>query len=101
MSDERMGFDTPNEGTASNSAQDAAEQNIVESTAEVISETVTTETPAGETKKEEAPSYSYETYSANAGTNDYANEYTNEYTHADAGSATGNGSYQYNGAEHE
>ena len=93
MSDERMGFDTPNEGTASNSAQDAAEQNIVESTAEVISESVTTEAPAGEAAKEEAPTYSYETYSTNTS--------TDEYMHADTGSATGNGSYQYSGANHE
>jgi serine protease Do len=93
MSDERLNFDTSNETVTSNGAQEPVDQNIVESTAEVISESVTTEAPSGEAAKEEAPTYSYETYSTNTS--------TNEYMHADAGSATGNGSYQYSGANHE
>ena len=93
MSDEKLNFDTSNETVTSNGAQEPVDQNIVESTAEVISESVTTEAPSGEAAKEEAPTYSYETYSANTS--------TNEYMHADAGSATGNGSYQYSGANHE
>jgi serine protease Do len=93
MSDEKLNFDTSNETVTSNGAQEPVDQNIVESTAEVISESVTTEAPSGEAAKEEAPTYSYETYSTNTS--------TNEYMHADAGSATGNGSYQYSGANHE
>ena len=93
MSDEKLNFDTSNEKVTSNGAQEPVDQNIVESTAEVISESVTTEAPSGEAAKEEAPTYSYETYSTNTS--------TNEYMHADAGSATGNGSYQYSGANHE
>ena len=93
MSDEQLNFDTSTETVTSNGAQEPVDQNIVESTAEVISESVTTEAPSGEAAKEEAPTYSYETYSTNTS--------TNEYMHADAGSATGNGSYQYSGANHE
>lgn len=93
MSDEKLNFDTSNETVTSNGAQEPVDQNIVESTAEVISESVTTEAPSGEAAKEEAPTYSYETYSTNTS--------TNEYMHADVGSATGNGSYQYSGANHE
>lgn len=93
MSNEKLNFDTSNETVTSNGAQEPVDQNIVESTAEVISESVTTEAPSGEAAKEEAPTYSYETYSTNTS--------TNEYMHADAGSATGNGSYQYSGANHE
>lgn len=97
MDEERLNFNTSAETsdhkTTTDDALNAADQSVVESTAEVISETVTEETPSGEAGKEQTPSYSYETYST--GTS------SSEYTHADAGSATGNGSYQYSGANHE
>ena len=97
MDEERLNFNTSAETsdhkTTTDDALNAADQSVVESTAEVISETVTEETPSGEAGKEQTPSYSSETYST--GTS------SSEYTHADAGSATGNGSYQYSGANHE
>ena len=93
MSEDRLNFDTSNNETNSNSGPETNDQLIVESTAEVINETAAETEPTVEVKKPEAPSYTYETYSSNAG--------SSEYTHADAGSATGNGSYQYSGSNHE
>ena len=93
MSEDRLNFDTSNNETNSNSGPETNDQLIVESTAEVINETAAETEPTVEVKKPEAPSYTYETYSSNAG--------SSEYTHADAGSATGNCSYQYSGSNHE
>ena len=74
MDEERLNFNTSAETsdhkTTTDDALNAADQSVVESTAEVISETVTEETPSGEAGKEQTPSYSYETYSTHMQTRD-------------------------------
>ncbi len=72
-------------------------KNIVDGTAEVVSETA--EEPAyyaGAVRDDAANANLYERYGA-AGSG-YADS---EYAHADTGSATGNGSYQYSSTSHE
>ena len=96
MSDGNWSFDRQ-ENTSSGTGT-SGEQNIVDSTAEVVSETI--EEPvqsAARTENEQtyyrAPdqaSGKYEGYQQSGST--YSDD---EYAHADAGSATGNGSYQY------
>ena len=96
MSDGNWSFDRQ-ENTSSGTGT-SGEQNIVDSTAEVVSETI--EEPvqsAARTENEQtyyrAPdqaSGKYESYQQSRST--YSGD---EYAHADAGSATGNGSYQY------
>ena len=96
MSDGNWSFDRQ-ENTSSGTGT-SGEQNIVDSTVEVVSETI--EEPvqsAARTENEQtyyrAPdqaSGKYEGYQQSGST--YSDD---EYAHADAGSATGNGSYQY------
>ena len=70
MSEDRLNFDTSNNETNSNSGPETNDQLIVESTAEVINETAAETEPTVEVKKPEAPSYTYETYSTNAGSSE-------------------------------
>lgn len=82
--------DIPAENAA---AAGSASDVIVDSTAEVVSETAADPVQPTETYTQAEPSYTYETYGTNTSYGDYA--------HADTGSATGNGSYQYSGSNHE
>ena len=97
MSDEKWSFESSNNEYNAAGTTPTEEHNIVDGTAEVVSETV--EKPAGvdEAPKEntQAPNMyeSYSTASNSASGSDYA--------HADSGSATGNGSYQYSSTSHE
>ena len=93
MSDERWDIEKPENGSAGTGP--AADDSIIDGTAEVIHETVNTENAAG--KEYESTSGSaggYENYSAGASSG-------TAYTHADSGSATGNGSYRYENSTHE
>ena len=101
MSDGNWTYDRPQDDFSGTGTETTGEQNIVDGTAEVVSETV--EEPAYTTAREEnAQTYyrdpgqasdqasgRYESYQAGNG------PAGSEYAHADAGSATGNGSYQY------
>jgi hypothetical protein len=105
MSDGNWTNDRPQDDFSGTGTGTSGEQNIVDGTAEVVSETVGE--PAYTAAHEEAQTYyrdpgqaseqasgRYESYQAG---NSSAGS---EYAHADAGSATGNGSYQYS-ASHE
>ena len=97
MSDERWNAENPNEQFSTAESTGSSEGNIVDGTAEVVSEAIEPEKPAYEnTAGSGASAESYESYSGPTG---YPSG--NEYAHADAASATGNGSYQYRGSSHE
>lgn len=96
MSDGNWTNDRPQDDFSGTGTGTSGEQNIVDGTAEVVSETAGE--PAYTAAHEEAQTYyrdpeqasgRYESYQAG---NSSAGS---EYAHADAGSATGNGSYQY------
>ena len=100
MSDGNWTNDRPQDDFSGTGTGTSGEQNIVDGTAEVVSETVGE--PAYTAAHEEAQTYyrdpgqaseqasgRYESYQAGNGSAG------SEYAHADAGSATGNGSYQY------
>jgi serine protease Do len=94
MSDENWGFDRPQDNYSGTGNASSGEQGIVDSTAEVIGETAQepayASPSAGENNETaQQTSGQYESYQAG---NSYSGS---EYAHADAGSATGNGSYQY------
>ena len=104
MSDIKLNFGDENQGTeredqvnSSDAVSGSDDQNIVDGTAEVVSEVINSEEDAnavhgaGTEQK-----YDYEqVQDAGTGSLNYANAET------DAASATGNGSYQYAGSTHE
>ena len=98
MNDGNWTYDRHEETSSGSSA--SGEQNIVDGTAEVVRETVEEQAPAA-AGAENAQTYyrapdhdqasgQYESYQSSG----YGNS-GDGYAHADAGSATGNGSYQY------
>lgn len=91
MSDEKWNAENMNDQFS-----EAGEQNIVDGTAEVVSETPGSERPAYENTSSSSQEYSYEYDKA-----EYSQGVSENYAHSDTGSATGNGSYQYGGANHE
>ena len=94
MSDERWNTETSdNQFTGETSGTENA--NIIDSTAEVIGETENTAAePAHEYEYKTQETAAYENYSQNASS-------SGTYSHADPGSATGNGSYNYENSTHE
>ena len=94
MSDENWSFDKPQENLSGTENGSSGEQGIVDSTAEVVRESAPEPAYTGPADNERTQtihqtSGQYESYQAG---NSYSNS---EYAHADTGSATGNGSYQY------
>ena len=99
MSDENWGFDRSQDQYSDTETGPSGEQGIVDSTAEVVSETAQEPAYAGPADSERTQtihrtSGQYESYQAG---DSYS---SSEYAHADTGSATGNGSYQYS-SSHE
>lgn len=117
MSDERWTSENPDNQFTETGSPAGGDQNIIDGTAEVVSETVEPEKPSYEKPSYEKPSYenpsyentSYEKTDYSAGAAQSYESYStgtssassSEYTHADSGSATGNGSYQYSSSTHE
>ena len=90
MSDENWGFDRSQDQYSDTETGPSGEQGIVDSTAEVVSETAQKPAYAGPADTERTQtihrtSGQYESYQAG---DSYSNS---EYAHADTGSATGNG----------
>ena len=94
MSDERWNTEaSDNQFTGGPSGNE--DKNIIDSTAEVIGETENTAAePAHEYEYKTQETAAYENYSQNASS-------SGTYSHADPGSATGNGSYNYENSTHE
>ena len=94
MSDERWNTEaSDNQFTGGPSGTE--DKNIIDSTAEVIGETENTAAePAHEYEYKTQETAAYENYSQNASS-------SGTYSHADPGSATGNGSYNYENSTHE
>ena len=97
MSDEKWSFESSDNEFNAAGTTPTEEHNIVDGTAEVVSETVEKPAGADEAPKEnvQAPNM-YESYSSAPNTASGS-----DYAHADSGSATGNGSYQYSSTSHE
>ena len=94
MSDERWNTEaSDNQFTGGPSGTE--DKNIIDSTAEVIGETENTAAePAHEYEYKTQETAAYENYSQNASS-------SGTYSHADPGSATGNGNYNYENSTHE
>ena len=96
MSDENWTYDRPQDSYSGTGTGPAGEHNIVDGTAEVVSETAGGQTYAAEGGNapayEQVPEREPEEYESYRPGNGFSN---GEYAHADTGSATGNGSYQY------
>ncbi len=92
----KMSNENWNEEETNDQFSEAGEQNIVDGTAEVISETPGAERPAYEETGSPVQDYAYEYDREESGGNSSEN-----YVSADTASATGNGSYQYGGTSHE
>ena len=94
MSDERWNTET-SENHFTEGPSGTEDKNIIDSTAEVIGETENTAAdPAHEYEYKTQETAAYENYSQNASS-------SGTYSHADPGSATGNGSYNYENSTHE
>ena len=94
MSDERWNAETTeNQFTAESSGTD--DKNIIDSTAEVVSETSSRASePVHDYEYKTQNTAAYENYSRDAAAG-------GTYAHADQGSATGNGNYNYENSTHE
>ena len=94
MSDERWNTEaSENQFTGGTSGNE--DKDIIDSTAEVIGETESTAAQsAHEYEYKTNETAAYENYSQNASA-------AGTYSHADPGSATGNGSYNYENSTHE
>ena len=102
MSDDRLNFGDLNNGTEdqvnrNDAVSGAGDQNIVDGTAEVVSEVINSADDAAAVHDTAAEQkYDYEqVQDESTGSVNYAN------AESDAASATGNGSYQYAGSTHE
>ena len=94
MSDERWNTEA-SENQFTGGPSGTEDKNIIDSTAEVIGETENTAAePAHEYEYKTQETAAYENYSQNASA-------AGTYSHADPGSATGNGSYNYENSTHE
>ena len=94
MSDERWNTEA-SENQFTGGPSGTEDKNIIDSTAEVIGETENTAAePAHEYEYKTQETAAYENYSQNASS-------SGTYSHADPGSATGNGSYNYENSTHE
>ena len=94
MSDERWNAETTeNQFTAESSGTD--DKNMIDSTAEVVSETSSRASePVHDYEYKTQNTAAYENYSRDAAAG-------GTYAHADQGSATGNGNYNYENSTHE